>query len=132
MTTIRHRLAVGLQWTGLVGATLGLISVPLFGLGFAVQWIVGGLAAVGLDVYAIRTESDVRRMLAAILKLVILVAALFFLTGSGTIPTPTEGALPPDTGPILLFLSILPSELGATLRKEAPMPEMGVPHGLQG
>lgn len=123
----RHRLAAGLQWTGLVVAVLGVIATPFFGLGLAVQWLAAGAIAVALDVFAIRTEADIRAMLAALLKLVILVAALFVLTPSGSIPGPQANTIPADLGPILLLLSILPSEAGAMLRRTGPMPEMGVP-----
>lgn len=124
----RHRLAVGLQWTGLVGAVLGVAATPFFGLGLAVQWLIAGAIAIALDVFAIRSEADIRAMLAALVKLVVLVAALFVLTPAGTIPGPQANAIPADLGPILLLLSILPSEAGAMLRRTAPMPEMGVPH----
>jgi peptidoglycan/LPS O-acetylase OafA/YrhL len=127
----RQRLAVGLQWTGLIGAVLGVLATPFFGLGLALQWLIGGGVAIALDVVAIRTEVDVRRMLAALVKLVILVGALFVLTPSGTIPGPQDNSVPADLGPILLLLSVLPSEAGAMLRRTAPMPEMGVPHEFQ-
>jgi hypothetical protein len=127
----RHRLARGLQWTGLVGAVLGVIATPFFGLGLALQWLVGGAIAIALDVVAIRVEDDIRRMLAALLKLVVLVGALFAFTPSGSIPAPDANAIPADLGPILLLLSILPSEAGAMLRRTGPMPEMGVPQEFQ-
>ena len=133
---IRHRISVALQWTGLVGATLGFVAVPLF-LGFTAQWHVDGAIAVALDVVAIRTESDTKAMLAALGKLVILVVALMVLTTPGSIPVMTPGSIPPDTGPVLLLLSILPSELGAMLRR-APVPtgsgmpgEPGIPPEFQ-
>jgi hypothetical protein len=131
MTSVRHRLAVGLQWTGLLGAGLGLLATPLFGLGWAVQWLVAGAIAVSLDVFAIRAESETKAMLAALVKLFVLVGALFTLTPLGSIPTPAANSIPPDTGPLLMLLSILPSELGATLRRKVAMPEMGVPPELQ-
>src|SRR6185369_9191444 len=80
MTPIRQRIGVALQWIGLVGAVLGLIATPFFGLGLAPQWIIGGAIAIALDVIAIRTDADVRAMLAALAKLVILVTALFAFT----------------------------------------------------
>ena len=133
---IRHRISIGLQWTGLVGSVVGFVSVPLF-LGFTMQWLVAGAIAVALDVVAIRTESDLRAMLAALAKLAILVAALMFFTSSGSIPAMAPGSIPPDTGPVILLLSILPSELGAMLRRApgqagsgAPR-EPGIPPGLQ-
>lgn len=128
---VRHRISVGLQWTGLIGAALGLVATPLFGLGFAMQWLIGGAIAVALDVFAIRTDSETKAMLAALVKLVVLVTALMVLTSAGSVPQPAAGAVPPDTGPILLLLSILPSELGAILRRNPPMPEMGVPQEYQ-
>ena len=131
MTPVKHRIARWLQWTGLIGAALGLVLTPWFGLGLAVQWLVGGAIAVGLDVFAIRTESDTRRMLAALVKLVVLVGALFVLTPTGTIPAPADGAAPADLGPILMLLSILPSEAGALMRRAVPMPEMGIPAEYQ-
>ncbi|HJP89700.1 MAG TPA: hypothetical protein VJ850_11760 [Candidatus Limnocylindrales bacterium] len=127
----RHRLAVGLQWTGLIGAVLGVIATPFFGLGLALQWLVAGAIAVGLDAFAIRAEEDIRAMLAALVKLVVLVGALFVFTPSGSIPGPQENTIPADLGPILLLLSILPSEAGAMLRRTGPMPEMGIPMDLQ-
>jgi len=123
---IRHRVSIGLQWTGLAGAAIGLVATPLF-LGFALQWLVAGAIAVALDVIAIRTDADVRAMLAALGKLVVLVTALLAFTTPGSIPVMAPGTIPPDTGPVLMLLSILPSELGATLRRTKPMPEMGVP-----
>jgi hypothetical protein len=131
MSPTRHRIAIGLQWTGLVGAVLGLLTTPLFGLGLAVQWLVGGAIAVALDVIAVRTEADIRAMLAALVKLVVLAGALFAFTPSGSIPPPVENTIPADLGPILLLLSILPSEAGAMLRRTGPMPEMGVPQEFQ-
>ena len=131
MSPTRARLAVGLQWTGLIGAVLGVIATPFFGLGLAVQWLVGGGIAIALDVIAIRTREDIRAMLAALGKLVVLVAALFMLTPSGSIPPAQANAIPADLGPILLLLSILPSEGGALLRRTGPMPEMGVPQEFQ-
>ena len=130
MNPIRHRAAVGMQWTGLVGAAIGFVAVPLF-LGFAVQWIAAGAIAVALDVFAIRTDSDTRAMLAALVKLVVLVAALFILTSPGSIPAMVPNSIPPDTGPVVMLLSILPTEIGAMLRRTGPMPEMGVPPELQ-
>jgi hypothetical protein len=127
----RQRLAVGLQWTGLIGAILGVVLTPFFGLGLALQWLIGGGVAVALDVVAIRSETDLRRMVAALLKLVILVVALFAFTPAGTIPQPAGSAIPADLGPILLLVSVLPSEAGASLRRTMPMPEMGVPHGIE-
>jgi hypothetical protein len=127
---IRHRISVGLQWTGLVGAVAGLIATPLF-LGFAAQWLIAGGIAVALDVVAVRTDADVKAMLAALGKLVVLVTALVAFTTAGSIPAMVPGTIPPDTGPALLLLSILPSELGAILRRTPPMPEMGVPQELQ-
>jgi hypothetical protein len=133
---IRHRISIGLQWTGLVGSVLGFVAVPLF-LGFAMQWLVAGAIAVALDVVAIRTGSDTQAMLAALGKLVILVVALMVLTPLGSIPAMAPNSIPADTGPVLLFISILPSELGAMLRR-APvtagsgMPrEPGIPPELQ-
>jgi hypothetical protein len=131
MSPARRRIAVGLQWTGLVGAVLGVIATPFFGLGLALQWLVGGAIAIALDAFAIRAEEDIRAMLAALLKLLVLVGALFAFTPSGTIPGPEANAIPADLGPILLLLSILPSEAGAMLRRTGPMPEMGVPMDLQ-
>lgn len=131
MTPVRERISTWLQWAGLIGAAAGLVAVPLFGLGFAVQWLVGGAIAIALDVVAIRTESDTKAMLAALGKLVVIVAALMVFTTAGSIPGTTAGAIPPDTGPVLLLLSILPSELGAMLRRRVEMPEMGVPPELQ-
>ena len=127
---IRHRISIGTQWTGLGGAALGLAAVPLF-LGFAVQWLAAGVVAVALDVFAIRTTSDTRAMVAALAKLVVLVAALFMLTSPGSIPAMVPNSIPPDTGPVLMLLSILPSEIGAMLRRTGPMPEMGVPSEFQ-
>lgn len=127
---IRHRITVGLQWTGLVGAAAGLVATPLF-LGFAAQWLVAGAIAVALDVIAIRTDADVRAMLAALAKLVVLVTALMAFTAPGSVPVMAPGAIPPDTGPVLMLLSILPSELGAMLRRRVAMPEMGVPREVQ-
>ena len=133
---IRHRISIGLQWTGLAGSVVGFVFVPLF-LGFAMQWLVAGAIAVALDVVAIRTESDLRAMIAALAKLIAIVAALMVFTSSGSIPVMAPGAIPPDTGPVILLLSILPSELGAMLRR-APEPavsgvprERGVPPELQ-
>ena len=131
MTTWRSKLAGWLQWAGLIGAVLGLVTTPLFGLGFAVQWLVAGAIAVVLDVFAIRTESETKAMLAALAKLVIVLTVLLAFTAAGTVPGTIAGAVPPDTGPVLLLLSILPSELGAMLRKRAPMPEMGVPQDFR-
>ena len=131
MSPTRHRISVGLQWTGLIGAVLGVVTTPLFGLGLAMQWLVGGAIAVVLDVIAIRTQQDIRAMLAALLKLVIVLGALFAFTPSGSIPAPAENTIPADLGPILLLLSILPSEAGAMLRRTGPMPEMGVPQEFQ-
>lgn len=132
MNPIRRRVATGLQWTGLAGAALGLVAVPLF-LGFAVQWLAAGAIAVALDVVAIRTDSDLRAMLAALGKLVFLVAALMMLTAPGSIPAMAPNTVPPDAGPVLMLLSVLPSQIGAMLRRSAasPMPEMGVPPELQ-
>ena len=127
---IRHRISIGLQWTGLIGSAVGLVAVPLF-LGFALQWLVAGLAAVALDVFAIRTASETKAMLAALAKLAILVGALFILTSPGSIPAMVANSIPPDTGPVLMLLSILPTEIGAMLRRAVPMPEMGVPPELQ-
>ena len=124
---IRHRISVGLQWTGLVGAAAGLVAVPLF-LGFAMQWLVAGAIAVALDVVAIRTESDLRAMLAALVKLVVVVAALMMFTSPGSIPAMAPGTVPPDTGPVLLLLSIVPSELGAMLRRTPVPAGSGAPH----
>ncbi|HSO29214.1 MAG TPA: hypothetical protein VLS28_04880 [Candidatus Sulfomarinibacteraceae bacterium] len=132
---IRHRISIGLQWTGLAGSVVGFVSVPLF-LGFQAQWLVAGAIAVALDVVAIRTASDTRAMLAALGKLVILVVALMVLTTPGSIPAMAPGSIPPDTGPVVLLISILPSELGAMLRR-APVAEPGIarepgiPPGLQ-
>jgi hypothetical protein len=131
MTPIRQRIGVALQWIGLVGAVLGLIATPFFGLGLAPQWIIGGAIAIALDVIAIRTDADVRAMLAALGKLVVLVTALFAFTPVGSIPAPAENAIPADLGPILMLLSILPSEAGALLRRRMPMPEMGIPAEYQ-
>ena len=125
---IRHRISVGLQWTGLVGSVVGFVFVPLF-LGFLVQWLIAGALAVVLDVYAIRTESDTKAMLAALGKLAVLVAALFMLTSPGSIPAMVPNSIPPDTGPVVMLLSILPSELGAMLRR-APAPMAGAAAGM--
>jgi hypothetical protein len=127
MTTIRHRAASGLQWAGLAFAGLGLVTTPLFGLGFAVQWLIGGALAAGLDIFAIRTESETLAMAAALGKLVVLVTVLIAFTTPGSVPPAAANVIPADTGPILLLLGILPSELGAMLRRRPPMPEMGVP-----
>lgn len=131
MTPIRERIASWLQWTGLIGAAAGLLAVPLFGLGGAGQWLVGGALAVGLDLFAIRTDSETKAMLAALGKLVVLIVALMVFTTVGSTPGTAAGAIPPDTGPVLMLLSILPSELGAMLRRSQQMPEMGVPPELQ-
>ena len=128
---VRHRISVGLQWTGLAGAAVGLLAVPLF-LGFAAQWLIAGAVAVALDVFAIRTASETQSMLAALGKLAVLVVALMVLTTPGSIPVMAPGSIPPDTGPVVMLLSILPSELGAMLRRApATSPEMGVPPELQ-
>lgn len=127
---IRHRISVGLQWAGLIGSAVGLVATPLF-LGFAAQWLIAGGIAVALDVVAIRTDADVRAMLAALGKLVVLLTALIGFTSAGSIPAMAPGSIPPDTGPALMLLSILPSELGAILRRTPPMPEMGVPQEFQ-
>ena len=127
MTTLRSKLASWFQRAGLVGAVLGLVATPLFGLGFAIQWLVGGTIAVALDVFAIRTESEALAMSAALGKLVVLVTVLIAFTSPGSVPRPAAGAIPADLGPVLLLLSILPSEIGAMLRRRPPMPEMGVP-----
>ena len=131
MTPVRDRIATWLQWAGLIGAAAGLVAVPLFGLGGAIQWLVGGAIAVGLDVFAIRTESETKAMLAALAKLAVLIVALMVFTTAGSTPGTAAGAVPPDTGPVLMLLSILPSELGAMLRRPQRMPEMGVPPELQ-
>jgi hypothetical protein len=127
---IRYRITVGLQWTGLAGAALGFVATPLF-LGFAVHWLVAGAIAVALDVIAIRTDADLRAMLAALGKLVALVTALLAFTTPGSVPAMVPGTVPPDTGPVLMLISILPTELGAMLRRTPPMPEMGVPPEFQ-
>ena len=125
MTPVRDRIATWLQWAGLIGAAAGLVAVPLFGLGGAIQWLVGGAVAVGLDVCAIRTDSETKA------KLAVLIVALMVFTTAGSTPGTAAGAVPPDTGPVLMLLSILPSELGAMLRRPQRMPEMGVPPELQ-
>jgi hypothetical protein len=128
---VRHRISVALQWAGLAGAAVGLLAVPLF-LGFAAQWLIAGAIAVALDVFAIRTASETQSMLAALGKLAVLVVALMVLTTPGSIPVMAPGSIPPDTGPVVMLLSILPSELGAMLRRApANAPEMGVPPELQ-
>lgn len=129
-TPVRYRISVGMQWAGLVGAAVGLVATPLF-LGFAAQWLVAGAIAVALDVIAIRADADVRAMLAALAKLVVLVTALMAFTTPGSVPVMAPGTIPPDTGPVLMLISILPSELGAMLRRTPPMPEMGVPREFQ-
>jgi hypothetical protein len=123
---IRHRISIGLQWTGLVGSAVGLVATPLFGLGFALQWLIAGALAVALDVFAIRTASETLAMVAALTKLVVLVAALMVFTSPGSLPPVAANSIPPDVGPILMILSILPSELGAMLRR-TPVPVGGAP-----
>jgi hypothetical protein len=118
----RERLSFVLQATGLGAAVLGVIATPFFGLATATQWVIAGLVAVGLDVVAIRSRSDLRSMLAEMAKLVVLIVGIAaFTTSTDTSATATTPLIPPDIGPILLLLSVVPSAAGAIIRRsEAP------------
>jgi hypothetical protein len=123
MTLSRERLSFTLQVTGLAAAIAGVLATPFFGLAAAMQWLAAGIVAVGLDVVSIRSRSDTRAMLAQLGKLAVLLA------GIALFPTSTDTAgggvstavIPPDLGPILLLLSVLPSAAGAMVRRtDAP------------
>ena len=104
-------LAQLLQGTGLFSSLAGVVATLLGGLVYAPVWVPVGLAGAALDVYAIRTTSEVRAMLAAGLKLAISIAALSvaFSTASAA----TGALIPADLGPALVLLSALPSTAGA-------------------
>lgn len=116
MTMVMHRTGVALQWGGLAGSVAGVVTTVLFGLSVVASWVVAGVIAMVLDAVAIRTASDARAMGAAIAKLAVLLVALGAITLGGA-ASPADVPVPPDTGPLLLLLSILPSALGAIFRR---------------
>jgi hypothetical protein len=103
-------LAQALQGTGLVSSLAGIVATLIGGLVYAPVWVPVGLAGAALDVYAIRTTSEVRAMLAAGLKLAICLAGLSVAFNTATT---AGGLIPADLGPALVLLSALPSTAGA-------------------
>ena len=117
MTRVMPRIAVALQWAGLLGGVAGT-AVAIVGYGplFLAAWAVGGILAVALDVVAIRTRSASTALGAAIGKSAILLVALTVLP-IGRMNPAIPALVPLDAGPPLLIASILPSMLGALFRR---------------
>jgi len=123
MTLTRERLSYGLQVAGLATAAVGVLATPFFGLANALQWLAAGVVAVGLDVVSIRTRSDTRAMLAQLGKLTVLLAGIVVIAPPAeTAADATLAMVPPDLGPILLLLSVLPSAAGAMVRRTDAAP----------
>jgi len=116
MTLSMHGIAVALQWAGLLGSAVGTLLTLALAAALVPGWIVAGIAAVILDVVAIRIPSDARAMGAAIAKLLVVLVAVQVVT-LGRAASSAVLPIAPDTGPLLLLLSILPSALGAIFRR---------------
>jgi len=122
LTVSRARLASSLQVAGLALAAVGMLATPFFGLATAAQWLAAGAVAVALDIVSIRTRSDTWSMLAQVGKLVILLAGIALFTASTDTTGTVAAAIPPDLGPIMLLLSIVPSAAGAMVRRTDSTP----------
>jgi hypothetical protein len=121
MTLSRERLSAGLQVSGLAGSVGGVLATPFFGLASAMEWAAAGLVAVLLDLIAFRSRSDTRAMLAQLGKIAVIVAAVALVPASTDPSGGSAGTIiPPDLGPMILLLSILPSTAGAMVRRSDP------------
>jgi hypothetical protein len=115
MTLALRRFVPVLQYLGVLGSALALTTGFLFGERYTIVYGPAGLAALLLDMVAIRARSNATAIVATLMKPVVFVLAASVLIMGG--PGIADPILPPSTGPVLLIYSAVPSILGATLRR---------------
>ena len=117
MTLARRPVSIALQWVGLFGSVVGFLLTLALAAFLVPGWVVACAIALILDAVAIRSRSIPMAVGASIGKLAIVLVAMATVT-LGRAAIPVDAAVAPDTGPLFLLLSVLPSLLGAALRRD--------------